>query len=132
MRTVDQKELDAFKRKKGFKVKRKMGAQKKKPGSEKKERKAESGAMLPEVPIPASPAPVAAPVPAPIIDMKPFASMSASIASSNARLEKVIANNTQALEKVANRANASYRHKVKRDAKLLIDEVISTAIQVKT
>jgi len=138
MKKISQQDLDRLRRKKGVKIKRKLGAQ---PVAEKPEPvtmdgEVKSGATPSEQPVPASIPTPPAPAPAPVIDMQPFAAMSASVASSNARLEKVVANNTKALERLADsasevRQNVPYRHKVKRTAKLLIDEIISTPMEMK-
>ena len=53
MRKISQQELERFGKKKGFKIKRKAGARKKKPESEVKDEVALSGAKTPETVVPA-------------------------------------------------------------------------------
>ncbi len=135
-----------MKKKGGVKVKRHLGT--KKPEPEVTEDKALSGAKESEAAVPAPalpisapiPAPISAPisVPAPVIDMKPFAAMSASIAASNANVAKLIENNTKVIEnfkihlaeKAGNvKKRVAWRHKVKRDQFKLMEEIISIPIE---
>ena len=129
MKTMKQADLDRLGKKKGFKVKRKMGVQPKKPEPEVEDEVALSGARAIEAEIPAPALPVAP------VESEAFASMSASMAASNANVEKLIANNTATIEafraQLAEQAgqvkgHVPWRHKIKRTEKLLIDEVIST------
>lgn len=126
MKTMSKKDFDRLSKKKGYKIKRKMGAQKK-PEPEVKDEVALSGAKATET---------AVPVPA-LSPEQPMAAMSASMAARDSQLETVIENNTKAIEKfqaqlarqvVETPKRVSWRHKVKRTDKLLIDEVISTPI----
>ena len=127
MKKMTEKELNRAKKRKGTKVKRKLGAQPKKLEPVVEDDLALSGAKLPEAPAPVLPAP--APSPAPVIDPQPFAAMSASMASSGARMEKLVADNTKVLEAVLNKKSVAYRHTIKRTDKLLIKEVISTPME---
>lgn len=128
MKKVTQKELDRLSRKKGHRVKRKMGAQKR-PEPVATESDALSGAEPPEQPVP-----VSLPEPQNItVDMQPFAAMSASIAASNRNLEKLIERNTEAIEAFRDKLieekpirSVAYRHTIKRDSNKFIEEVIST------
>jgi hypothetical protein len=134
MKKVTQKELDRIAKKKGIKIKRKFGAQPEKPEPEVKEEDALSGVDLSET---STPAPASPPEPLQLAP-EPFAAMSASIAASNANTEKLIENNTKALEnfriQLAEQAanvpkRVPWRHTVKRTDKQLIKEVISTPIE---
>ncbi len=144
MRTVTEKELGRLKKRGGVKVKRRLGT--KKPEPEVKEAAALSGAKAPEAVLPAPalpiPEPVAVPTPeptpAPIIDIKPFAAMSASIAASNANVAKLVENNTRVIEdfktQLADKAGevrkrVAWRHKVKRDSFKMMEEIISIPIE---
>ncbi len=140
MRTVSAKELAGLKRKGGVHVKRRLGT--KKPEPEVDNTAALSGAKEPEIPAPASPVPAPAPTPvaapAPVIDMKPFAAMSASIAASNANIVKLIENNTNVIKdfrvQLAEKAGevkkrVPWRHKIKRDGFKLIEEIVSYPIE---
>lgn len=130
MKKMTQKELDRLGKKKGFKVKRKLGAQPKKPEPEVevKDEEALSGADLPEIEAPAPALPLE-------VNMEPFAAMSASNAVRDAQMQQLVNNNTLAIETfqkqlatqvaaVPNRV--PWRHKVKRTDKGLIDYVTST------
>lgn len=132
MKTMSQKELDRLGKKKGFKIKRKMGVQpeKKKPEPVVKDEVALSGAKAAETvePVPALPLEV---------NMQPFAAMSASIAASNKNFAELIQKNTETIEafrtQLAEKASqvkerVSWKHKVKRKDNL-IDEVISTPME---
>jgi len=131
-----------LRRKKGVKIKRKLGAQPvtEKPEPVTKDSDVTSGATPSKQPVPASiptpPAPAPTP-PAPVVDMKPFAAMSASIAASNANTAKLIENNTKVIEEfkaqLAEKAGevkerVSWRHKIKRDGFKLMEEIISSPI----
>lgn len=142
MKKISQQELDKLRRKKGVKVKRKLGTKKPEPVA--KRSGAESGAKQKVAPVPASkPKPVApapTPAPAPVIDMKPFAAMSASIATSNANIAKLVENNTKVIEdfktQLAEKAGevkkrVSWRHRIKRDGFKLIEEIISSPMEPK-
>jgi hypothetical protein len=133
MKKVSQAELDKLRRKKGVKVKRKLGT--KKPEPEVKEPAAESGAVETATPAPALPPTILA---APQTDMKPYAAMSASIAASNANVAKLIENNTKVIEdfkaQLAEKAGetkkrVSWKHKIKRDGFKLMEEIISSPIE---
>lgn len=128
MRKVSQNEFDLLQKRKGVTVKRKMGAQKK-PESVVEDRKVLSGTRQPEKPVPALPA---------VSTPKPMASMTASMAARDAQLKLVIENNTKVIREfktqlatqvAAKPVRVSWRHKVKRTEKLLIDEVISTPME---
>jgi len=126
MKTMSQKDFDRLGKKRGVKVKRKMGAQPKKPEPDVKvdDAVALSGVETPETKTPA---------PA----LQPAASMSASTAARDAQLEMVISNNTKVIQKFqaqlvaqlsAVKKRVAWRHKVLRKDQL-IDEVISTPIE---
>ena len=135
MKKMTQKELDRLGKKKGFKVKRKLGAQPKKPEPdvEIKDEEALSGADLPEIEAPAPALPLE-------VNMEPFAAMSASNAVRDAQMQELVNNNTQAIkdfqvqlaEQVAVVPNrVPWRHTIKRTDKNLIKEVISTPMEAK-
>jgi len=128
MKTVSKKELDQLRKKGGVKVKRHLGTKQKTPEPEVAASMPLSGSIPTKAPAPAS---------APELDLKPFASMAASMAVRDAHLEEVIANNTKVVEKFRQditelkkpRKQVPWRHKVLRTDKLLIDEVISTPLE---
>jgi len=128
MKTVSEKELSRMKKRGGVKMKRRLGT-KQKPEPVATDDIGLSGSVPTEQPVPA---------PAPVIDMQPMAAMAASMAARDAQLETVIVNNTKAVDKfrtqLTEQANkvkkkVSWRHKIKRSDKLLIDEVISSPIE---
>jgi len=140
MRKVTETELNRMKKRGGVKVKRRLGT--KKPEPEVTENAALSGAKESEAVLPAPALPVPEPVPepalAPVIDMKPFAAMSASIAASNANVAKLVENNTRVIEdfktQLAEKAGqvkkrVSWRHRVKRDQFKLMEEIISIPME---
>ena len=92
MKKMSQQDFDRLQKKKGFKSKRKMGAQKK-PELVIEDEVASSGAELSE-----APAPALAPVLPPPVDVKPYAAMSASNEARDAQLETIVANNTKVIE----------------------------------
>jgi hypothetical protein len=135
MKTMTQKDLNRLGKKKGFKVKRKMGAQPKKPEPEVEveDEVALSGAETPEAEAPAPALPLE-------VNLEPFAAMSASNAARDAQMGAIIENNTKVIEgfqkqlagqvaAVPNRV--PWRHTIKRTDKNLIKEVISTPIEAK-
>ena len=130
MKKMTQKDLDRLGKKKGFKVKRKLGAQPKKPEPEVEveDEVALSGAETPETEAPAPALPLE-------VNMEPFAAMSASNAARDSQMQAIIENNTaviegfqkQLAEQVAVVPNrVPWKHKVKRTDKGLIDFVTST------
>lgn len=130
MKKMTQQDLDRLGKKKGFKIKRKMGAQKKKPEPEVEVEVALSGAKAAEIDVPVPALPLE-------VNMEPFAAMSASMAASNANFATLIQKNTETIEafrlQLVEKAKevkgrVPWRHKIKRKDKL-IDEVISTPIE---
>ena len=89
MKTVSKKELDRLRKRGGVKVKRHLGTKQKTPEPEVAASVPLSGSIPSKTPVPAS---------APELDLKPFASMAASMAVRDAHLEEVIANNTRVVE----------------------------------
>jgi hypothetical protein len=131
VKQISEKDLTRMKKRGGVKVKRKLGTATKKPEPEIKEEGLDlSGSDSTNLPTaPASPVP----------DTKPYAAMSASIAASNASMEKLVDNNTQAIrdfgvklaalkpaEKSIWQKSDFIRHKVKRGKDKLIEYVDST------
>ena len=142
MKVISKKELDRLRKKGGVKVKRHLGTKQKTPEPEVAASMPLSGSIPSKIPVPALPnsIPVPEPIaaPAPVIDMKPFAAMSASIAASNANVAKLIENNNtvienfriQLTEKVPEvKERVSWRHRVKRDQFKLMEEIISTPMR---
>jgi hypothetical protein len=135
MKKLSKKEIDKFGKKKGYKVRRKMGAQKK-PEPVVEDIVSLSGDASDSQPAPA-PAPV--PIEANVqMDTQPFAAMSASIAHSNRNMEKLIERNTEMMEAFKNQLieqvsqapkRSSWRHKIKRDAHRMLDEIVSTPFE---
>lgn len=124
MKTVSENQLNRLKKK--GKVRKKMGAQPERKMLEPVAMEGEGmSGSVPEV----------QPVPTP--EPQPMASMSASMEVRDGLLERVIENNTVAIENMRQalteqkpRRGIGYRHKVNRDSKTsLIDEVISTPIE---
>ena len=148
MKTMSQKDFDRLGKKRGVKVKRKMGAQPKKPESEVEDEVALSGAKAAEAVVPAPALPRTVPegfvetsndndhthiVPVPV----QHAAMSASMAASDKNFATLIQKNTETIEafraQLAEKASVvkervPWRHKIKRKDKL-IDEVISTPME---
>ena len=135
-RKVSQQELDRLRRKKGVKIKRKLGTAPKKPEPVEVS-EAKSGATPTDMPVPAS-VPEPTPPPAPVIDMQPFAAMSASMAASNVNITRLVENNTKVIEDFKTqlaeksgevRKRVSWRHKIKRDGFKLMEEIISSPME---
>ena len=123
MRQVSEKELTRMKKRGGTKVKRRLGTGTKKPEPEIKEEGLDlSGSDSTNLPtVPASPP-----------DTKPYAAMAASVAASNASMEKLVDSNTLAIVTFAKKLDSMkpadksiwqkadfIRHKVKRKDKLI-------------
>ena len=130
MKKMTQKDLDRLGNKKGVKVRKKFGAQPKKPEPEVEDELALSGANAAEIEVPVPALPME-------VNMEPFAAMSASIAASNENFATLIQKNTETIEafraQLAEKASVvkgrvPWRHKIKRKDKL-IDEVISTPME---
>lgn len=141
MKKVSEQELKRLKKKGGVKVKRKLGTGKKKSEPEVPVEAALSGASDTEPPAP-QPTVIPVSVPAPAVDMKPYAAMSASIATSNANIANLIKNNTRMIQdfnkKLTNMEPAELtkwqaadfiRHKVKRDGFKLIEYIDSVPMR---
>lgn len=131
MKKMSLEALNRHKKKKGVKVKRKFGAQPKKPEPEVEDEVALSGAIAAEAEVPAPALP-------PEANQESFASMSASMAVSNANFATLIKQNTATIEafraqlaeqKTEVKGRVPWRHKIKRTDKQLIDEVISTPME---
>ena len=128
MKKMTQKDLDRLGKKKGFKVKRKMGAQPKKPEPEVEEEVALSGAEATEIETPAPALPLE-------VNMEPFAAMSASNAVRDQQMQALVENNTKVIEgfqkQLAEQVATApkrvpWKHKIKRTDRGLIDYVTST------
>jgi len=91
MKKLSQQELDRFGKKKGFAVRRKMGAQQKKPEPEVEDDVALSGAKAAEAEVPTPALPLE-------VNMEPFAAMSASMKASDANFAILIQKNTETIE----------------------------------
>ena len=136
MKKMTQQDLDRLGKSRGVKVRRKMGAQPKKPelDVEVEDAVAMSGVETPEIEAPAPALPLE-------VNMEPFAAMSASMATSDKNFQALIVNNTKALDdfrtQLAEKKGLNkwqeadfIRHKVKRKDKL-IDYVDSTPMRNK-
>jgi len=135
MKKMTQKDLDRLGKGRGVKVRRKMGAQPKKPelDVEVEDAVAMSGVETPEIEAPAPALPLE-------VNMEPFASMSASMTASNANFATLIQKNTEVIEafrvqlaekKEEVKGHVPWRHTVKRGKDKLIDYVDSVPRQAK-